>query len=180
VIGLVRGRLPGWTISTFLEVSGREAGTIAATLEAIAGVPSTSLLGAKLRCGGLDAAAFPSATTVAAFISHCRRLRLPFKATAGLHHPFRTADRDLDVLQHGFVNLLAATALTSAEPAEVVGDSDATAFELDRTGLRWRGHTADAQALDRARRSFTAFGSCSFEEPVEELVSYGLLPAGVA
>jgi hypothetical protein len=180
LVDLVRRRLPGRTISTFLEVSDRERGKIAATLEAIAATPSTPSLGAKLRCGGLDATAFPPAAAVAAFISHCRQLRLSFKTTAGLHHPFRTPDRDLHVLQHGFVNLLAATALPAVDLGDVIEESDASAFELGPTGLGWRGHHADAQALERARHLFSAFGSCSFEEPVEDLASYGLLPAGVA
>jgi hypothetical protein len=43
-------------------------------------------LRAKVRCGG---AAKPSIESLARFVRTCRALRLPFKATAGLHHPIR-------------------------------------------------------------------------------------------
>jgi hypothetical protein len=104
------------------------------------------------------------------------RLGLPFKATAGLHHPFRLRDEVIGVLQHGFMNLLAATALAEvADAAAIVAETDPGAFELSAAGLRWRGHVADAGALARARELFTAYGSCSFDEPVADLVAHGIL-----
>ena len=42
-------------------------------------------LRAKVRCGG---SVLPSVPALAEFIQACRRLEVPFKATAGLHHPF--------------------------------------------------------------------------------------------
>ena len=54
----------------------------------------------KLRCGG---ASIPSAEQVALVIASCREAGVPFKATAGLHHPVRRG------AEHGFLNLLAAT-----------------------------------------------------------------------
>jgi hypothetical protein len=132
-------------------------------------------VGAKIRCGGLSADAFPSDEAVAAFISRCSRLGLRFKATAGLHHPFRTRDEQIGVLQHGFVNLLAATALPDADTVAIVAEVDPGAFSLDSSGLRWRDRRADADALVRARQLFTAFGSCSFDEPVADLVAHGIL-----
>ena len=43
---------------------------------------------AKVRCGG---ATTPRVPDLAGFVAACRRLGVPFKATAGLHHPVRTA-----------------------------------------------------------------------------------------
>ena len=108
------------------------------------------------------------------------RLGLPFKATAGLHHPFRTRDEQIGVLQHGFVNLLAATALVGADGAAIIGEADPAAFELSAVGLRWRDRVADAGTLARAREMFTAYGSCSFEEPVADLVAHGILEVSPA
>jgi hypothetical protein len=125
-------------------------------------------LGAKMRCGGPTADAFPSDDDVAAFIRACREHGIPFKCTAGLHHPFRTRDEEIGVLQHGFVNLLAATVVDDVEAAVA---APAEEFELDG-GLSWRGQAIDASA---ARRLYTAHGSCSFDEPVEDLVTS---PAG--
>ena len=122
-------------------------------------------LGAKLRCGGLTAEAFPSDERVAAFIRACRERVVPFKCTAGLHHPFRTRDEEIGVLQHGFMNLLTATV---ADDVEAAVAAPAEEFDLGE-GLRWRGELVDAPA---ARRLYTAHGSCSFDEPVADLAGH--------
>ena len=57
----------------------------------------------------------------------------------------------------------------------IIGEADPAAFELGAAGLRWRDHVAGAAALARARRLFAAYGSCSFDEPVADLVAHGLL-----
>jgi hypothetical protein len=144
----------------------------------VEGPPGDGPAGAKIRCGGLTADAFPPDETVAEFISECVRRGQRFKATAGLHHPFRTRDEEIGVLQHGFVNLLAATALPDADTLAIVAEEDAGAFSLDGEGLRWRDRFADRDALVRARELFTAFGSCSFDEPVADLVAAGVLERG--
>jgi hypothetical protein len=159
---------PAHRMEAFLEVTTRDAGEIGATLEAIAATRSGAPLGAKVRCGGLSADAFPPAAALAAFVEAARR--------PGVHHPFRTLDAEVGALQHGFVNLLAATALPAAPAAEVIEDPDPDAFAIDRDGLRWRAHLADAAAIARARALFTAYGSCSFDEPVEDLTAAGVLP----
>jgi hypothetical protein len=43
--------------------------------------------------------------------------------------------------------------------------------------LRWRDRTASAAEVERARGLFVAFGSCSFDEPVDDLRALGLLAA---
>jgi hypothetical protein len=158
----------------FVEVPAAEPRALTAALEDLA---ATRRAGAKIRCGGLSADAFPTDDAVARFVTECRRLRLAFKATAGLHHPFRTRDDELGVLQHGFVNLLAATAAPEADTERIVAEEDPKAFELVEDAIGWRGNFGDAA---EARASFTAFGSCSFDEPVEDLVSHGVLSAGSA
>ncbi len=45
---------------------------------------------AKIRTGGLTPGAIPPAEPIAAFLEEAAARRLPFKATAGLHHPVRS------------------------------------------------------------------------------------------
>ena len=134
-------------------------------------------IGAKIRCGGLDATAFPTDAEVAAFIAECKRLDLPFKATAGLHHPFRTRDEDIGVLQHGFVNLLAATILDVPEERlqEIIA-APASSFVVHEDYMRWHGFEADEGDVRLGRTRFTGYGSCSFTEPVDDLAAAGILP----
>lgn len=123
-------------------------------------------LRAKVRCGG---AAVPTVPELAACVRSCRELGLVFKATAGLHHPVRTAG------QHGFLNLLAAAVFAGGEEA-TLAETDAGAFGLDADTFRWRDRQADADRLADVRRElFAGFGSCSVAEPVDELEGLGLL-----
>lgn len=156
---LVNVKLPG--VRAFWELSpGRGlSGAVAAVREARAG--------AKIRCGGTT---LPSVAEVAAFIAACRDAGVPFKATAGLHHPIRSGDR------HGFLNLLAAAVFADGDLEAIVAEEDPSAFMLDAEGFCVHGRRAGADAIAAARRElFVAFGSCSFDEPVEDLLALGVL-----
>lgn len=117
--------------------------------------------GVKLRCGGERV---PSAVEVAAVLRACSEHGVRLKATAGLHHPVAGVDH------HGFLNLLAAAALGGE--LEAVRETDPDAFDLDAGVFAWRGRSLDPAA---ARALLTGLGSCSFEEPVEDLVALGML-----
>ena len=125
-------------------------------------------LGAKLRCGGPSADAFPTCEEVASFIASCVELDVPFKATAGLHEPLRHWDPALGVHHHGFMNLWSATALAAA------GATDALAGCLNADSLD-QLPALDRAELERARRWFTAFGTCSIAEPLAGLQELQLL-----
>ncbi|HYH28069.1 MAG TPA: hypothetical protein VEA19_04725 [Actinomycetota bacterium] len=140
--------------------------------------------GAKIRCGGTDEGATPSPTRVADFIARCRELAIPFKATAGLHHPIRHVDPATGQIQHGFVNLIGASALalddvlTREELQSVISEEDPASFGFEPDALRWHDHHAAAASVHAARRDlFVAYGSCSFTEPTDDLRELGLLPA---
>ena len=69
---------------------------------------------AKVRTGGLTPDAIPAPAAIADFLRRAARRRLPFKATAGLHHPIRglrtmtyAADSPRAVM-HGFLNVFIA------------------------------------------------------------------------
>ena len=123
--------------------------------------------GAKIRCGGTT---LPSVEEVAAFVAACRDAGVPFKATAGLHHPIRSGDR------HGFLNLLAAAVFADGDLEAILAEEDPQAFSVDEQGLSVHGHHADATAIAEARADlFVAYGSCSFDEPVDDLITLGVL-----
>lgn len=138
---------------------------------------------AKIRTGGLKAEAIPASIDVARFILACAERRLAFKATAGLHHPIR-AEQALTyeahaprAVMHGFLNVLLASALAwhgekQIEP--IIAETDATAFKFDERA-HWRHLSLDLAQIREARRDFMhSVGSCSFEEPVQDLTALGL------
>jgi hypothetical protein len=139
---------------------------------------------AKIRTGGLKPEAVPPIEEVAAFILSCAERRLPFKATAGLHHPVRApqpltyaADAPRAVT-HGFLNVFLAAAFAwngrrAIEP--VLAETDPAAFRFD-DAANWRDWSLDAAQVREAREQFAhAFGSCSFDEPARDLEALGLL-----
>jgi hypothetical protein len=141
--------------------------------------------GAKIRCGGPTAETFPWPEQVALFIDTCRRREIPFKATAGLHHPFRHLDPATGFTQHGFLNVIGAAVLAHAHELDVeairrvVAEEDPSAFALDRGRFAWRDLRAEAGQISRARAEvIRSYGSCSFDEPVEDLGALGILPPG--
>jgi hypothetical protein len=136
-------------------------------LEALDWLDEVAALGrrAKVRCGG---ASVPSVAGLAAFVRRCRELGVPFKATAGLHHPVAAPGR------HGFLNLLAAA--TFGDEEQALADEDPRAFAVGDGRFAWRGNEAGAAEIARVRRDvFVSFGSCSVAEPVEDLEALGLL-----
>ncbi len=143
---------------------------------------------AKIRTGGVKADAFPDVVQVAHFIERCHHHLLPFKATAGLHHPLRGPARltydtkSASVWMHGFFNVALGAALhasgkiTGAELIELLSESAAAAFVVRSKELRWRERSVSREEIERSRRSFLqSFGSCSFREPVDELSDRGLV-----
>jgi hypothetical protein len=144
-------------------------------------------LRAKVRTGGVTAEAFPSGAEVLRFLEVCVGKRVPFKATAGLHHPVRgefaltyAADSPRATM-HGFLNLfLAALLLREGVPgrevAPLLDERDGAAIIALPDGLRWHTHAVTTAQVVAARRAFAgSFGSCSFEEPVQDLARLALI-----
>lgn len=148
-------------------------------IEAAAGWPG---IGYKIRCGGANAAAFPSVAQIALAIARCRDAQLSWKATAGLHHPGRRVDPTIGVTMHGFLNVFGAGILAYAasldEPAlrEILAEEDPHAFRFEDDALVWRDASAATEAVRSIRRRHVlSIGSCSFEEPCQDLRGLGLL-----
>jgi hypothetical protein len=130
---------------------------------------------AKFRTGSPDPAAIPSPGQLADAVLAATARRVPFKLTAGLHHALRGAEATGGVDHHGFLNVLAATALalTGAERAELVEVLSSTAAGEVLAPLR----EADPGPLRAAMRSI---GTCSIADPVTDLVGLGLLEPDAA
>ena len=154
-------------------------GDVASLVRAIAEVSSR----AKMRTGGLNAEAFPSAQSIIDFMMECHAARVPFKATAGLHHPLRAEYRltyDTDsprAVMYGFLNVFLAAALIDAGENEqtalqALQETDSSSIEFHDEYIQWRDKRISAEQLSHARtESAISFGSCSFREPIDELAS---------
>jgi hypothetical protein len=144
---------------------------------------------AKIRTGGVTRDAFPAPIDVLQFITTCVSRRVPFKATAGLHHPVRGeypltyAPESERGTMYGFLNLFLAAVLlhgkaTTVELIPLLEERDASAIVVTDDAIRWRAFTADVEAILAARRDLAgSFGSCSFDEPVRDLAALDILPS---
>lgn len=143
---------------------------------------------AKIRTGGVTPEAFPPIKAIIRFMRTCLAANVPFKATAGLHHPLRcfkplTYEPDApEGMMNGFLNLFLATAFAryGFKPAfleEILEDEFEESYDFDETGVTWRReHFLNNSQLVRAReQNIISFGSCSFEEPIADLQEIGLL-----
>lgn len=142
---------------------------------------------AKIRTGGITPGAFPLPGDVARFIHACVASNVPFKATAGLHHPVRgdypfTYEPDSPHgIMFGFLNVFLAAAFAAegldvAMLVRLLEESSAASLEVTPDAIEWRGHRLSVAAIEAARtRTIVSFGSCSFTEPLSDLVALGKL-----
>lgn len=138
--------------------------------------------GLKLRTGGVTADAFPSTEQVATVIQLCRDAHVPLKFTAGLHHPLRRFDPGVRTMMHGFLNVFSAVTLAHAALLDfhdilaVVEELDASTFQFTDEFLCWNDAGAAIDEIQYARTERgLSFGSCSFDEPRDDLRAMRLL-----
>ncbi len=124
----------------------------------------------KLRCGGQTAESFPSVEVVADFLAVASTVEVPFKTTTGLHRAVRGTDPETGFEQHGFLNLLVATAksLTGGDVRGALASTDEAALTEQAEGL-------SQDAANAVRDVFASYGSCSLSTPVDDLETLGLL-----
>lgn len=143
---------------------------------------------AKVRTGGITTDAFPSTIQLCQFIVACAKTQVPFKATAGLHHPLRGSNRityepdSPSTRMHGFLNVAIAAAfvywqkITLEEVLEVLKESSIEGFQFQEDGMGWGDRYLNISELEEVRcRFFRSFGSCSFQEPIDDLRELKLL-----
>jgi hypothetical protein len=142
---------------------------------------------AKMRTGGETADKFPAAESVIEFIRRCEAVNVPFKATAGLHHPLRSVHRltyqpeSPSAMMHGFINVFLAAAFLRAGMAtsvatQLLEEQSPEALQFHSEAIEWRQHKLMRDEITATRRGFAvSFGSCSFIEPVDDLKSLHIL-----
>jgi hypothetical protein len=138
--------------------------------------------GCKYRCGGTEPTSIPLLEDLAFVLAGCRDAGVPLKFTAGLHHPVRRLGPGQGVATHGFLNVFVAGVLAHVrglgreQLVPVLAETDVQSFRFEEECLRWREWQATTQEVCAARRvAVTSFGSCSFEEPRDDLKALRLL-----
>jgi hypothetical protein len=121
---------------------------------------------AKVRCGGVRRELFPLPSDLARFVRHAIGRKVPFKATAGLHHAVAYHDVCTGFDDFGFLNLLLAVAgaqkgASTAEVEHTLVERDPSVVLEHITGLT----THDAREV---RAAFNSIGSCSTNEAIDD------------
>jgi hypothetical protein len=136
---------------------------------------------AKARTGGVTADAFPAPEALLRFLRAVTDAGVPFKLTAGLHHPLRAEYRltyepaGPRGTMYGFLNVFLAAAflragLTDADALRLLEERDPAAFRFTPDAIEWRGRRVTRSVIAATRaQGLAGFGSCSFTEPVDEL-----------
>ncbi len=169
--------LAGLKLQAFWETSAESAEKTIALL-ARAKQPS---FGYKLRTGGITADAFPSSVHIGRAILASTKHHVPIKFTAGLHHPVRQFRDEVKTEMHGFLNVLGAGVLSAehhwdeAQTVDMLEDQTAKSFEFHDTVFAWRDWEITLDRIKARRKFITSFGSCSFDDPREDLRALELL-----
>jgi hypothetical protein len=141
----------------------------------------SATFGYKLRTGGVTAEVFPTSMQIAKALVTPATHQLPLKFTAGLHHPLRQYRNEVQTKMHGFLNVLGAAALAAEhrwdanQTAVMLDDEDADSFSFTDDFFAWREWRIDTKRLQYRRRFVVSFGSCSFDEPRDDLRALNLL-----
>ena len=141
----------------------------------------SATFGYKLRAGGVTADAFPTSLQIAKALVTPATHQLPIKFTAGLHHPLRQYREEVQTKMHGFLNVLGAAVLAAEhrwnadQTAMMLEDENADSFSFADDFFAWLEWRIDIERLQYRRRFAVSFGSCSFDEPREDLRALKLL-----
>jgi hypothetical protein len=137
--------------------------------------PGRNQLGFKLRTGGVKAEAFPTSAEIAAVLMAAGNQQVPIKFTAGLHHPVRVFHPSVQTKMHGFLNVLGAGVLALErqwnEPdiVRMLDDEDPASFTFTDDSFSWRDYEVPTAKIPERRGLVTSLGSCSFDEPRDDL-----------
>jgi hypothetical protein len=141
----------------------------------------SATFGYKLRTGGVTADAFPPSAQIAPALVTPSTHQLPIKFTAGLHHPIRQFRDEVKAKMHGFLNVLGAAILAAEyrwdahQTSVMLEDENPDSFCFTNDFFAWRNWKIDVERLQYRRKFAVSFGSCSFDEPRDDLRALGFL-----
>ena len=143
---------------------------------------------AKIRTGGITPESFPTSNEIVRFVRTCVAANVPFKATAGLHHPVRcfrplTYESNAPTgTMHGFLNffLMTGFAREGYRPnllVDLMEEEFEEVFRFEEQAAIWRDDYVLSQWQIAASRQkgIQSFGSCSFDEPIADMQKLGIL-----
>lgn len=174
--------LVGMGLETYCELP------LSADLPALVNAVKGSGARAKIRTGGIKPEDIPAPEAVLGFLTACAATRLPFKATAGLHHPVRGPapltyePGSIRATMFGYLNLVLAAAVlytggTESDALTLLTATRESGPAFTPEAVTWAGVRVGTDAIARTRQEFLlAIGSCSFTEPLGELAGFGLDP----
>lgn len=168
-------------VQTFWEAPADQAQDVIAALASHNTARPDIPPGCKLRTGGVTADAFPEANKVARALVAAAKSRVPIKFTAGLHHPVRMFRDEVKTKMHGFFNVLGGGVLAmekrwgEEETRRALEEENPRCFVFTDRSMTWRDDEIATDRIATARRIITSFGSCSFDEPREDLRALNLL-----
>ena len=88
---------------------------------------------------------------------------------------------EVNTKMHGFLNVVGAGVLAiehgwdERQICLMLEDEDANSFHFDKTVFGWRDWKISSAKIEKHRRFITSFGSCSFDEPRQDLRALKLL-----
>lgn len=167
----VRAKLAASAVRVYLEPLFNDALWLERSKEVFQVLGATHGVGLKIRGTGQTAATNRAfAPVVRAVVER----KLPFKATAGLHHPILEERYGNNL---GFLNLVTCLRLRQAKGADfpdeamdmILEENDAGAYAFDAS-LRWRDFSLTEDEVKAAKEAVPfSIGSCSLDEPDADL-----------
>ena len=172
--------LQRWNYRLFFEVTSRDFAEAAAFC-----APHHGRLGLKLRTGSVKPEGIPPAQQLVDFLDTVHSRKVPYKFTAGLHHasagayPLSYAEDAPRARLFGFVSLFTLACLhwcgrLNGDQLLQALQQDGPLITADAQGLGYASHMCSNQEVAEYRQhGGRSFGSCSFDEPLDELKEMG-------
>lgn len=124
---------------------------------------------------------FPTVEQLAFALNTAREENVAVKCTAGLHHPIRHYADSVQTEMHGFFNVFGGAMLSYAhdlseeELSAILKEQDPECFSFEEGGFYWNDLGVSTHEIAELRNvALLSFGSCSFDEPREDLQKLGL------